>query len=94
MDNAPIHSADDIEEMISERGYRSIYLPPYSPELIPIKKFWSKMKCYIKRTKFIGTDNLKMRVTKAPNEIRPSILMNISQHFVRRFDKCLQMKPL
>lgn len=27
MDNAPLHTADDIDEMISKRGYRSIYLP-------------------------------------------------------------------
>lgn len=28
MVNAPIHTTDEIEEMISKRGYRSIYLPP------------------------------------------------------------------
>ncbi len=39
MDNAPIHTADDIDEMISKRGYKSIYLPPYSPELNPIENF-------------------------------------------------------
>jgi hypothetical protein len=94
MDNAPIHTADEIEEMISKRGYRSIYLPPYSPELNPIENFWSTMKTYVKRTKFNGTDDLKMRIAEASNEIRPSTLRNISQHSVNMFDECLRMEPL
>jgi transposase len=94
MDNAPIHTADEIEEIISKRGYRSIYLPPYSPELNPIENFWSTMKSYVKRTKFNGTDDLKMRVAEASNEIRPSTLRNISHHSVKMFDKCLRMEPL
>ena len=44
MVNAPIHNADEIEEMISKREYRSIYLPPYSSELNPIENFWSAIK--------------------------------------------------
>ena len=94
MDNAPIHTADEIEEIISKRGYRSIYLPPYSPELNPIENFWSTMKSYVKRTKFNGTNDLKMRVAEASNEIRPSTLRNISRQNVNMFDKCLRMKPL
>jgi hypothetical protein len=94
MDNAPIHTADEIEEMISNRGYRSIYLPPYSPELNPIENFWSTMKSHVKRTKFNDTDDLKMRIAEASNEIRPSTLRNISQHSVNMFEKCLRMEPL
>ncbi|KAG1350098.1 hypothetical protein G6F62_003375 [Rhizopus arrhizus] len=44
MDNAPIHTANEISEMITERGYRCVYLPPYSPELNPIENFWSVVK--------------------------------------------------
>lgn len=49
MDNAPIHTAAQIDEMIVERGYRSIYLPPYSPELNPIEQFWAIVKNKVKR---------------------------------------------
>ncbi|KAG0906821.1 hypothetical protein G6F57_010311 [Rhizopus arrhizus] len=41
MDNVPIHTHNDIDELITSRGYRSIYLPPHSPELNPIEQFWS-----------------------------------------------------
>ncbi|KAG1454782.1 hypothetical protein G6F46_008467 [Rhizopus delemar] len=39
MDNAPIHSSADIRKYIYSRGYRCVYLPPYSPELNPIEQF-------------------------------------------------------
>ncbi|CEI91015.1 hypothetical protein RMCBS344292_05319 [Rhizopus microsporus] len=44
MDNAPIHTSHEITRMIEARGYRAIYLPPYSPELNPIENFWSILK--------------------------------------------------
>ncbi|KAG1041036.1 hypothetical protein G6F43_012180 [Rhizopus delemar] len=44
MDNAPIHSSTDIGKYINSRGYRYVYLPPYSPELNPIEQFWSVVK--------------------------------------------------
>ncbi|KAG1140346.1 hypothetical protein G6F37_009256 [Rhizopus arrhizus] len=44
MDNAPIHSSTDIGRYIRSRGYRYVYLPPYSPELNPIEQFWSVVK--------------------------------------------------
>ncbi|CEP09236.1 hypothetical protein [Parasitella parasitica] len=44
MDNAPIHSSTDIGKYIHCRGYRYVYLPPYSPELNPIEQYWSVVK--------------------------------------------------
>lgn len=44
MDNAPIHTAKEIDELITKRGYKSIYLPPYSPELNPIEQLWAIVK--------------------------------------------------
>ena len=94
MDNAPIQTVDKIEEVVSKSGQRIIYLPPYSPELDPIENFWSTMKGYVKRTKFCDTNDLKMRVAEASNEIRLSTLMNISQHSVKILDKFFLMELL
>jgi hypothetical protein len=44
MDNAPIHTSDEIRPMIENRGYQCVYLPPYSPELNPIEQFWAIVK--------------------------------------------------
>ncbi|ORE21593.1 hypothetical protein BCV71DRAFT_261078 [Rhizopus microsporus] len=36
MDNAPIHTSEDIAKYVESRGYHCIYLPSYFPELNPI----------------------------------------------------------
>lgn len=39
IDNASIHSSKDIGKYIHSRGYRYVYLPPYSPKPNPIEQF-------------------------------------------------------
>ncbi|KAG1164952.1 hypothetical protein G6F36_013604 [Rhizopus arrhizus] len=53
MNNAPIHSSIDIGKYIHSRGYRCVYLLPYSRELNPIEQFWSVVKSKVKRNKFL-----------------------------------------
>lgn len=38
---------------IESRGYRAMYLPPYSPELNPIEQFWAIIKGKIKRDRLM-----------------------------------------
>lgn len=65
MDNAPIHTHTDINELVTSRGYRIICLSPYSPELNPIEQFWSVVKNKIKRKPFSGNEDLKTRIAEA-----------------------------
>lgn len=58
MDNAPIHTNKIIRSIIEERGYRCLYLPPYSPELNPIEQFWSVVKSGVKREFVLKKDTL------------------------------------
>lgn len=51
MDNLPAHKVKGIRELIEAGGAFLIYLPPYSPDLNPIEKCWSKIKTYLKRAK-------------------------------------------
>jgi transposase len=44
MDNLGAHKVSGIREAIEARGARLIYLPPYSPDLSPIERRWSKIK--------------------------------------------------
>ncbi|KAG1445682.1 hypothetical protein G6F46_012142 [Rhizopus delemar] len=46
MHNAAIHKVTEVKDLIASRGYKVIYLPPYSPFLNPIELFWSKLKLY------------------------------------------------
>ena len=48
MDNASFHRSQKTKELIESVGCRIIFLPPYSPDLNPIEKFWANMKRWIR----------------------------------------------
>ena len=48
MDNASFHKSQKTKELIESVGCKIIFLPPYSPDLNPIEKFWANMKRWIK----------------------------------------------
>lgn len=49
MDNASFHKSPIIKELIEKAGCKLIYLPPYSPDLNPIEKFWANLKRWIRQ---------------------------------------------
>jgi transposase len=57
MDNAAFHRSQKTKELIESVGCKIIFLPPYSPDLNPIEKFWANMKRWIK-DKIIHFDKL------------------------------------
>lgn len=48
MDNASFHKSSKTKELIESAGCKLLFLPPYSPDLNPIEKFWANMKRWIK----------------------------------------------
>lgn len=48
MDNLGAHKVIGIREAIEARGAQLIYLPPYSPDLSPIERCWSKIKAALR----------------------------------------------
>jgi transposase len=44
MDNLSAHKVAGVRERIERTGAELLYLPPYSPDLNPIEKAWSKLK--------------------------------------------------
>ncbi len=49
MDNLGAHKAPGVEEVIDAVGASVWWLPPYSPDLNPIEKLWSKVKSRLRR---------------------------------------------
>ncbi|KAG1165623.1 hypothetical protein G6F36_013265 [Rhizopus arrhizus] len=94
MDNAPIHQSKEIEELITSRGYRCIYLPPYSPELNPIEQFWSVVKSHVRRDELKTEDGLSDRIAVACNKIPYDHLYRFINYSVGKFDDCLHGKPI
>ena len=48
LDNATFHKSKKTKELIEKAGCQLLFLPPYSPDLNPIEKFWAKMKRWIR----------------------------------------------
>lgn len=44
LDNASFHRASNAEALAREQGIELLYLPPYSPDLNPIERFWARLK--------------------------------------------------
>lgn len=49
MDNASFHKSPELERMAAAVGCTILYLPPYSPDLNPIEKFWANLKRKIRQ---------------------------------------------
>jgi transposase len=51
MDNISFHKKEMVQDYIESVGAKVVFLPPYSPDLSPIEKMWSKIKDILKRKK-------------------------------------------
>ncbi|HRM79479.1 MAG TPA: transposase, partial [Gemmiger qucibialis] len=49
-----------------------IYLPPYSPDLNPIEKLWSKVKAFLRKFKARTLDALPNAIQCAFQTVSPS----------------------
>lgn len=50
MDNATFHKSEKTKQLTEQAQCKLIFLPPYSPDLNPIEKFWANLKNKIKKT--------------------------------------------
>lgn len=44
MDNATFHKSQKTKELLGAVGCQVMFLPPYSPDLNPIERFWANLK--------------------------------------------------
>ena len=49
MDNASFHSKRRLISVAQNAGCKLLFLPPYSPELNPIEKFWAWLKRFLRK---------------------------------------------
>jgi transposase len=58
LDNLSSHKVDGIKEAIARAGATLLYLPPYSPDLNPIEKLFSKLKALLRKAATRCTEDL------------------------------------
>jgi len=65
MDNLSSHKVSGVQEMIEKAGAEVLYLPPYSPDLNPIEKAWSKLKKILRDAKARTKEALEKAIAEA-----------------------------
>jgi transposase len=78
MDNLSSHKVAGVEEAIESAGASLWWLPPYSPDLNPIEKLWSKVKAWLKRA---AADTLDGLVHAAGNAFRRVSIDECANYF-------------
>jgi transposase len=58
LDNLSSHKVAGVVEAITATGATVLYLPPYSPDLNPIEKFFSKLKALLRKAAKRSIDEL------------------------------------
>jgi transposase len=88
MDNAPIHTPLKVRELVESRGYKCLYLPPYSPFLNPIEEFWSKVKAGVRRNVLTADDRLSDRICESVQMVTRADCQAWIRHAVSFFPRC------
>jgi transposase len=48
LDNASFHKSIETRKLVEAAGCKLLFLPPYSPDLNPIEKYWANMKVKVR----------------------------------------------
>ena len=65
LDNLSSHTGAKVEEAVAARKARLLFLPPYSPDLSPIEKMWSKLKQWLRGAKARTAEALEPAIAQA-----------------------------
>ena len=69
MDNLSAHKSEPTLELIRSVGAEVLFLPPYSPDLNPIEKMWSKIKNSLRSSAARDLSNLIEAIALALNKV-------------------------
>jgi len=76
MDNLSPHKTAHIQPLIATMGAMVRWLPPYSPDLNPIEKMWSKVKESLRSAKARTPHALEAAIASALQSVTPDDAAN------------------
>jgi transposase len=76
LDNLSRHQVAGVEKAIGATGAPLLYLPPYSPHLNPIERFFSKLKALLRKAAQRDIDALGKEIGELLNTVSPSECTN------------------
>lgn len=71
MDNLPAHKGPRVEQLIKAAGAQLRYLPPYSPDMNPIEKAFSKLKSHLRKMAQRTVDGLIQTLAVCADIFKP-----------------------
>ncbi len=80
MDNLSSHTHPDVIGALARQGVQVKLLPPYSPDLSPIEKAWSKVKQALRQAKARTTEALIDAVADALRAVTPDDIRGWFEH--------------
>ena len=76
LDNLASHKVAGVREAIEEAGATLVYLPPYSPDLNPIEKFFAKLKALLRKAATRTVEALWDEIGTVLNTLSPEECTN------------------
>jgi transposase len=71
MDNLSAHKVQGVQQRIEAAGAAWLYLPPYSPDLNPVEKAWSKLKQLLRSARARTKEALDLAISELLPQITP-----------------------
>ena len=72
LDNLSSHKNQETRDLIESAGAELLFLPPYSPDLNPIEKMWSKVKSILRTLKARTEKALINAIAQSLESVSPS----------------------
>lgn len=69
MDNLSVHKSPEVARRVEAAGAEVRFLPPYSPDLNPIEKMWSKVKALLRSAEARTPEELDLAISHAFSQI-------------------------
>jgi transposase len=70
LDNASFHKSMEIDNLFKKSRINLLYMPPYSPDLNPIKKKWAQLKAKFKKYSSLWTFNKGYEECRIKDKVR------------------------
>lgn len=77
LDNLSSHKVTGVQKAIAGTGASLRYLPPYSPDLNPIEKFFAKLKALLRKAAKHSIETLWKEIGEVLNTVAPSECENL-----------------
>ena len=96
LDNASIHKTQQVRDLVAEKGFHLMFLPPYSPMVNPIEEVFSKIKFYARNVLADPTNSIHLKdiINQSVETITAANCNNFYTHMYMQLPAAAAGEPL